>query len=82
MLCAPSELNSNEGENIVLVDTCIAPLVQMLNDYGVRTNCCCCGHGKRRSSIEIHTQSFSVGDYPDKRRVHLMFPYKAAKLGV
>jgi len=29
----------------VLVDACIAPLVQMLNDFGVRTVGSCCGHG-------------------------------------
>lgn len=38
------------------VDACIAPLVQMLNDYGIETLGCCCGHGKEdgERSIMIH----------------------------
>ena len=34
------------GRLVVPVDQCIAPLVQLLNDNGVRTVGSCCGHGK------------------------------------
>ena len=34
------------GTNEVPVDSCIADEVQSLNDYGVITYGCCCGHGK------------------------------------
>lgn len=33
------------GRTEIAVDACIAPLVQILNDYGVHTVGCCCGHG-------------------------------------
>lgn len=34
-----------------LIDSCIAPLVQMLNDYGIKTVSSCCGHGKLNYSV-------------------------------
>jgi len=37
-------------ENDIYVDSCIADEVQLLNDKGVKTMGCCCGHGQ--------------GDYP------------------
>ena len=42
-LCRPKLVS---GRLVVPVDECIAPLVQLLNDRGVRTTGCCCGHGK------------------------------------
>jgi hypothetical protein len=33
------------------VDLCIAPIVQALNDAGILTAGCCCGHGKGEGSI-------------------------------
>ena len=35
----------------VQVDSCIAELVQKLNDLGVRTMNSCCGHGKDEGGI-------------------------------
>ncbi len=35
----------------VEVDRCIAPVVQELNDSGVRTLNSCCGHGRAEGSI-------------------------------
>jgi hypothetical protein len=34
-----------------MVDACIAPLVQAMNDRGVHTLGCCCGHGEVVGSI-------------------------------
>ena len=49
---------SEKGE---LIDSCIAPLVQMLNDYGIKTIESCCGHGKLDYSvIEIHPRFFKL----------------------
>jgi len=49
---------SEKGE---LIDSCIAPLVQMLNDYGIKTVSSCCGHGKLdHSVIEIHPKYFKL----------------------
>ena len=33
------------------VDSCIAPIVQALNDAGIQTAASCCGHGKFDGSI-------------------------------
>lgn len=33
------------------IDRCIAPLVQALNDGGILTSSCCCGHGKELGHI-------------------------------
>lgn len=33
------------------IDACIAPIVQALNDAGILTANCCCGHGREDGSI-------------------------------
>jgi hypothetical protein len=39
------------GRTEMPVDGCIAPLVQLLNDAGVHTVGCCCGHGQHAGSV-------------------------------
>jgi len=34
------------GSDLESIDECIAPLVQVLNDYGIKTISACCTHGK------------------------------------
>jgi hypothetical protein len=36
------------------IDACIAPIVQALNDAGIYTANCCCGHGKAPGWISLH----------------------------
>lgn len=36
------------------VDACIAPIVLALNDAGIYTANCCCGHGKVPGEIILH----------------------------
>jgi hypothetical protein len=36
------------------VDACIAPIIQALNDGGIYTASCCCGHGKEDGTIYLH----------------------------
>lgn len=36
------------------IDRCIAPIVQALNNAGIYTSNCCCGHGKSDGSILLH----------------------------
>jgi hypothetical protein len=36
------------------VDSCIADIVQALNDAGLYTANCCCGHGKTDGTILLH----------------------------
>ena len=47
-LCEPREIS---GRRDVPVDSCIAPLVQALNDAGIKTLASCCGHGKGDGDI-------------------------------
>lgn len=36
------------------VDSCLAPMVEVLNAAGVLTANCCCGHGKCNGTIILH----------------------------
>ena len=49
-ICKPTPVQKRTS---VKVDECIAPLVQMLNDYGVETTASCCGHGKAKGRIDL-----------------------------
>ena len=51
---------STSGATIVPVDECIANEVQMLNDAGVITYGCCCGHGKSDPSCLVDKESESI----------------------
>jgi len=42
------------------VDSCIAPIVRALNDAGIYTSGCCCGHGEMRGSIGLHDGRFLI----------------------
>jgi len=44
--------HNESGRNIVPVDSCIASEIQQLNDSGVVTVGCCCGHGSSGRIIE------------------------------
>lgn len=58
MLNVPIPANlSYTGEfrwDIKAVDSCIAPLVQALNDAGIYTANSCCGHGREDGTIHLH----------------------------
>jgi len=38
-------------EKVAAIDHCIAPIVKALQQAGIYTRGCCCGHGKREGSI-------------------------------
>ena len=38
---------------VLKIDKCIYPLVRWLNENGIRTIACCCGHGKHKGEIII-----------------------------
>lgn len=68
------------GRKKIKVDACIAPLIQMLNDYGIETIACCCGHGKTaKSHIRISSQNIVLTQLGDDLSVHLQFPYRGDK---
>lgn len=62
-----------QGDTVVLtvherpvdVDRCIAPLVQALNEAGLRTIASCCGHGRRPGQVALADgrEVFVVPDY-------------------
>ena len=65
----------------VNVDRCLAPLVEMLNIYGIETVACCCGHGKSSHSyIKISAQNVKLVAMKDDLTIHLKFPYPGKKL--
>ena len=52
----PAEL-SHTGRfrwEIKSVDSCIAPIIQALNEAGIHTASSCCGHDKEEGSILLH----------------------------
>lgn len=42
-----------KGHPVADVDACIAPIVQALNDAGIETAACCCGHNKGFGNIAL-----------------------------
>jgi len=49
--CGRDEVLLNIGGKSVGVDACIAPIVKALNDGGIKTIACCCGHASHAGSI-------------------------------
>lgn len=58
------------------VDTCIAPLVQALNDNGYSTVASCCGHGIRPGNIALRDgrELIIAPDFVTARKIDQMFP--------
>jgi len=52
------------------IDSCIAPIVRALNDAGIPTIACCCGHGKSNGNIAL----------VDGRELIIVPDYQAARL--
>lgn len=46
------------------VDSCIAPIIQALNDAGIYTANCCCGHGQTNGTIHLHDGRVLVIENP------------------
>lgn len=61
---------------VVDVDICIAPLVQVLNDIGMRTAASCCGHGIRPGIISLYDgrELLIAPDFDTARKVEAAFP--------
>ena len=73
-LCKAKEISKKTK---IKVDKCLAPLVQILNDYGIETITCCCGHDKTKFSyIRIHPKNLLFTIFDDTLTTHLQFPYK------
>lgn len=79
-LCEPRE----NGMKTAKVDACTAPLVQMLNDYKIKTLGSCCGHGKiKNAGIMIDEKHISIenieGFGKKFKRIIIKFPYPGDK---
>lgn len=46
-----------DGRHLVYVDSCIANYVQKMNDLGIITVGCCCGHGKSEPQVLVDLES-------------------------
>lgn len=59
----------------VAVDSCIAGIVEALNESGMRTVASCCGHGKRpgRISLADGREIFIVPDYETATKTDKFF---------
>lgn len=63
------------------VDRCLAPLIEMLNIYGIKTIASCCGHGKTANSgIRISAHNIDIIPLGEDLTIHLKFPYPGKKM--
>ncbi len=61
-----------DGWHEMHVDACLAEYVQKMNDLGIVTVGCCCGHGKSPSEILV---SISSTETMDREGYH-HYPYR------
>ena len=64
------------GRTHVLVDSCIASIVQALNDAGIETTGSCCGHGNRPGIISLFDgrELLVAPDFATSRAIDKAFP--------
>lgn len=70
---------SHTGEKYikkVAIDSCIASIVKALNDNGIHTIACCCGHGKQpgRISLADGRELLIANDYYSAQTICKSFP--------
>jgi len=77
-ILAEGSHTGKEREDTKPIDKCLAPLVKMLNGFGIKTCSCCCGHGKTKKSwIMIDPRNIHFGriEHAGLISVSLEFPY-------
>ena len=57
----------------VQVDKCISKMVQALNDKGVATKECCCGHGEKTGHITL-TNGKILAILPNRKAYEKILP--------
>lgn len=78
-ILAEGSHTGKEREDMKKIDACLAPLVKMLNEYGIKTCACCCGHGKTKKSwVMIDSRNIQFGkiEHNGLMSVSLEFPYR------
>jgi len=81
-ILAEASYTGEEREDIKPIDKCLAPLVKMLNRYGIKTCACCCGHGRTKKSwVMIDSRNIHFGkiEHNGLMSVSLEFPYKGER---
>ena len=53
-------------QGIADIDKCLAPIIKALNDGGVLTTGCCCGHGEIMGYIHLANGKY-LGVFPNRR---------------
>jgi len=67
------------GQDLVSIDSCIAPLVQILNDYGIQTISSCCGHGRSRNiAVWLHPANIKLDSYKYTTKINTIL-FRIAK---
>ena len=71
-LCKPA----GNGLVTVKVDSCIASIIQALNDGGIETVASCCGHGNRPGVIHLGDgrELWIVPDYETGKELDKRYP--------
>ena len=72
ILCVPRK----NGMETVKVDSCIAKIIQALNNFDIQTVASCCGHGNRPGNIALADgrELFIVPDYESGRALDKKYP--------
>lgn len=50
------------------IDLCIAPIIKALNDGGIITKGCCCGHGEVMGYIHLKDKRY-LGVFPNRKTI-------------
>jgi hypothetical protein len=74
---------NKQNSQEVLIDACIAEEIQQLNDQGILTLGCCCGHGKAGQIVEWENAfgKWKGHEYPAHTLIHEGSLSRAKELG-
>ena len=70
------ERHIQNGRKLIGVDSCLASLISALNEAGIHTEACCCGHGKRPGNIILSDgrELIIAKDFETGRLIDAAFP--------
>lgn len=70
------------GTRRVKVDRCMKQLIIWLNDTGVKTVMCCCGHGKYRPTVTYQKANGAIVEFYSNSFVLTKHPYEKDSEGI
>ena len=77
MICTNNCKRRNRGE----IDDCLFMVISMLNNNGIKTLACCCGHGKYHATIVAEIKGFPVELFSGRKIPRKKKFYKKDKEG-